>query len=56
MLELIRHTIYNARTLARAEANLEQKARAEAKTEHHWQKYHDNKVVVFNLPQEKATN
>ncbi len=29
---------YNARTLARAEANLEQKARAEAKTEHHWQK------------------
>ena len=31
-------TIYNARTLARAEANLEQKARAEAKTEHHMQK------------------
>ncbi len=28
-------TIYNARTRARAEANLEQKARAEAKTEHH---------------------
>ena len=31
-------TIYNARTRARAEANLEQKARAEVKAEHHWQK------------------
>ena len=31
-------TIYNARTRARAEANLQQKARAEVKAEHHWQK------------------
>jgi hypothetical protein len=31
-------TIYNARTRARAEANLQQKARAELKAEHHWQK------------------